>query len=64
MNYIYEMKILKWIKNLKDKIILGSDYPFPLGEENVGALIESSNYSNALKVVEKGIKLYLIDQDY
>ncbi len=35
------------LQNLKlfgaDKIALGSDYPFPLGELNTGALVESMN---------------------
>jgi aminocarboxymuconate-semialdehyde decarboxylase len=29
--------------------MLGSDYPFPLGELNPGSLIQSSKYSNELK---------------
>jgi aminocarboxymuconate-semialdehyde decarboxylase len=34
----------------KDRIILGSDYPFPLGELDVGRLIEASDYDQELKV--------------
>ena len=26
-----------------DQVMLGSDYPFPLGEERVGSLIRQSN---------------------
>ena len=37
---------------LKDKIVLGSDYLFPLGEERAGELIESiDEYSVELKVI-------------
>jgi aminocarboxymuconate-semialdehyde decarboxylase len=27
-----------------DHVMLGSDYPFPLGEPRIGALIESSDF--------------------
>jgi len=30
-----------------DRIALGTDYPFPLGEENAGGLIESANFDEA-----------------
>ena len=33
----------------EDKIALGTDYPFPLGELNPGKLIESSKYSKEIK---------------
>ena len=32
-----------------DKICLGTDYPFPLGEAKPGKLIESRNYSDSVK---------------
>jgi len=32
-----------------DQIMLGSDYPFPLGEHRPGELIESMNYDEAIK---------------
>ena len=32
-----------------DQIALGSDYPFPLGEEHPGKLIESMPYDDAIK---------------
>ncbi len=36
----------------QDNVILGSDYPFPLGElDPPGGLIEQSDYSNELKVI-------------
>ena len=34
-----------------DKVALGSDYPFPLGELSPGALIETMNYND--KKIEK-----------
>ena len=33
----------------KDKIMLGTDYPFPLGELEPGKLIESSDYTDKTK---------------
>jgi len=33
----------------QDKICLGSDYPFPLGEHHPGKLIEQMNLTAALK---------------
>ena len=37
--------------NLQEKVILGSDYPFPLGEHHPGKLIESiEDWSDELKV--------------
>jgi len=32
-----------------NKIALGTDYPFPLGDLEPGKLIESSNYSDEMK---------------
>ncbi len=32
-----------------DRVVLGSDYPFPLGEEHVGSLIRQSNLSQEAK---------------
>ncbi len=32
-----------------DRVMLGSDYPFPLGEERVGLLIRQSNFSQKVK---------------
>ena len=37
--------------DLQDKIVLGSDYPFPLGEHHPGKLIDSIlDWSTGLKV--------------
>jgi len=33
----------------EDKICLGTDYPFPLGELDPGKLINEMNYTNAKK---------------
>jgi aminocarboxymuconate-semialdehyde decarboxylase len=32
-----------------DQVMLGSDYPFPLGEADPGKLIESMNYDQSIK---------------
>src|SRR3990167_14377 len=39
---VHDQSILKYIVNLigRDKVILGSDYPFPLGEHKPGQIIE------------------------
>ena len=44
-------KVLEYIIDLMgpDKIALGSDYPFPLGELNPGELIKSQNFSKHTK---------------
>ena len=44
--------VFNFINVLQDKIILGSDYPFPLGELNPpGKVIDSmTNFSKELKV--------------
>jgi aminocarboxymuconate-semialdehyde decarboxylase len=33
----------------QDRVLLGSDYPFPLGEEHAGALIRGSRFSQSVK---------------
>ena len=42
---------------LKDRVVLGSDYPFPLGEHHPGKGVESSNQLSAGTKV--GIVLFL-----
>jgi aminocarboxymuconate-semialdehyde decarboxylase len=37
-----------------DRVLLGSDYPFPLGEERVGSLIRQSTYSPTAKAMLLG----------
>ena len=32
----------------EDRVTLGTDYPFPLGEKNPGELIENMNFSESL----------------
>ena len=45
----------------EDKICLGSDYPFPLGELHPGKLIEEMNFNQALqkKLLFKNAKEWL-----
>lgn len=33
----------------EDRVMLGSDYPFPLGEQDIGALARSSDLGDAAK---------------
>jgi aminocarboxymuconate-semialdehyde decarboxylase len=44
-----------------DRVMLGSDYPFPLGEEHVGALIRQSNLAqhNKAKLLSGNAKRFL-----
>lgn len=35
---------------MQNRIVLGTDYPFPLGEANAGKLIESSSLTREQKV--------------
>jgi aminocarboxymuconate-semialdehyde decarboxylase len=48
---VHDADALKFIVKLmgSNRIALGSDYPFPLGEEVPGKLIESSDFSPAIK---------------
>jgi aminocarboxymuconate-semialdehyde decarboxylase len=48
---VHDRKVLDYIVDLvgSDKIALGSDYPFPLGEHHPGRLIESTDYSDKVK---------------
>ena len=48
---VHDPKALDFIVDIMggDKICMGSDYPFPLGEHHPGKLIEEMNYSAALK---------------
>ncbi|MGI8950048.1 MAG: amidohydrolase family protein [Chitinophagaceae bacterium] len=48
---VHDKKSLQFIIDLFDenKICLGSDYPFPLGEKHSGELIESMNFSKEIK---------------
>lgn len=39
---------------MQDRVILGTDYPFPLGELQAGSLIESmDDFDPHLKVIDK-----------
>jgi aminocarboxymuconate-semialdehyde decarboxylase len=48
---VHDARILDYLIDLMgaDRIALGSDYPFPLGEHKPGALIESMEYSDHTK---------------
>jgi aminocarboxymuconate-semialdehyde decarboxylase len=48
---VHDPVMLKYIVNLfgADKIALGTDYPFPLGELEPGQLIRSSDFSKEIK---------------
>ena len=48
---VHEPKMLDFIVDMmgEDKICLGTDYPFPLGELDPGKLITEMNYTNAKK---------------
>lgn len=48
---VHDPKVLDYLIELmgEDKIALGTDYPFPLGELQPGKLINESNYSDKVK---------------
>ncbi len=48
---VHDPQALDFVMKLlgEDKIVLGTDYPFPLGELEAGSLIHSMPYSQALK---------------
>ncbi len=48
---VHDEKAMKYILDVigEDKICMGSDYPFPLGEHHPGKLIEAMNFSGPLK---------------
>lgn len=48
---VHDPKALEYVKDVigEDKICMGSDYPFPLGEHHPGKLIEEMPFSDAVK---------------
>ena len=48
---VHDPQILEYLVSLvgEDKVALGSDYPFPLGEKIPGELIESASFSKKTK---------------
>jgi aminocarboxymuconate-semialdehyde decarboxylase len=48
---VHDTKAMNFIIDVmgEDKICLGSDYPFPLGEHHPGKMIEEMNFENSLK---------------
>ncbi len=53
---VHDPKVLDYVVNLigKDKIALGTDYPFPLGELEPGKLIHEMPYDNNTKAMLLG----------
>lgn len=48
---VHDAEALKFLVKImgEDKIMLGTDYPFPLGEEVPGKMIEEMDFSNSVK---------------
>jgi aminocarboxymuconate-semialdehyde decarboxylase len=48
---IFDQRSLKLLADVmgEDHIMLGSDYPYPLGEEHIGELIRKSSFPDAVK---------------
>jgi aminocarboxymuconate-semialdehyde decarboxylase len=48
---VFDECTLKFLTEImgEDRVLLGSDYPFPLGEEHAGALIRGSQFSPSVK---------------
>jgi aminocarboxymuconate-semialdehyde decarboxylase len=48
---VHDPEVLKFLVNLagEDKVALGSDYPFPLGEDVPGSLIKNMEFSDSVK---------------
>ena len=48
---VHDQNVLKYIVELmgEDRICLGTDYPFPLGELEPGKLIKESEFSDSVK---------------
>jgi aminocarboxymuconate-semialdehyde decarboxylase len=48
---VHDPKTLRYLIDImgNDKVCMGSDYPFPLGEHHPGKLIEELNFENDLR---------------
>jgi aminocarboxymuconate-semialdehyde decarboxylase len=48
---VHDSKALNYVIDVlgHDKVCMGSDYPFPLGEHHPGKLIESMNFTSSIK---------------
>jgi aminocarboxymuconate-semialdehyde decarboxylase len=48
---VFDERALQFLVEImgQDHVLLGSDYPFPLGEEHAGALIRGSQFSQSVK---------------
>ena len=53
---VHDPDMLRYVVKLfgADRIALGSDYPFPLGEHHPGALIESMDFDEPTKALLLG----------
>ncbi len=53
---VHDKDMLKFVANLVgvNRVTLGTDYPFPLGEDNPGELIKSSNFTDQEKAIMLG----------
>lgn len=53
---VHDKEMLKFVANLVgvNRVTLGTDYPFPLGEDNPGELIKSSNFTDQEKSIMLG----------
>ncbi|WP_411022927.1 amidohydrolase family protein, partial [Salmonella sp. s51228] len=66
---VHDEHALKLLVNVlgEDNVLLGSDYPFPLGEQHPGKLIESiESYNFNLKeklLIKNGLKFLNLDQE-
>jgi aminocarboxymuconate-semialdehyde decarboxylase len=63
---VHERAKLDYLLNLvgSDQVMLGSDYPFPLGEAQPGKMIEASDYDEEIKaMLLHGAALNWLNQD-
>ncbi len=66
---VHDRAMLEYLVKLvgTEKVALGTDYPFPLGEEIAGSLIESSNFDEATKaklLYGAALKWLNLDEDF
>ncbi len=66
---VHDRAMLEYLVKLvgAEKIALGTDYPFPLGEEIAGSLIESSNFDGETKAKllhGAALKCLNLDEDF
>ena len=62
---VHDPRMLQYLVDLfgANRVAVGSDYPFPLGEHHPGALVESMNWDAATKaLVQSGAALEWLGQ--